>query len=225
MTLADVANSERETLARVADDLSRRGYEVVINPRFDELPEFLQDFQPDAVARGDEEVVVIEVKAAGAAYEGPRLRKLAEEISRHPGWRLQIVLASPPGEGHEGREGLPTIPEIRETLLAARRLFESGDAAPAVLLIWSLLEAALHRRLERMEVDRPRAQSPHALVKDLVSFGFVDQAEYRNLGDLADLRNALAHGRLGSEIEPAAFARLQSLVEELIDQAAVRPSH
>ena len=52
---------ELATLDQVAQQYRDEGYEVVLEPRGDALPPFLDGFQPDLIARRGHEGVVAEV--------------------------------------------------------------------------------------------------------------------------------------------------------------------
>jgi uncharacterized protein YutE (UPF0331/DUF86 family) len=52
----------RQKLQEIAAEYEARGYDVLVEPRPEQLPEFLAGFRPDLVARGPNESVVVEVK-------------------------------------------------------------------------------------------------------------------------------------------------------------------
>ena len=52
----------RQQLQEIAAEYESRGYDVLVEPSPEELPEFLTGFHPDLVARGPNESVVVEVK-------------------------------------------------------------------------------------------------------------------------------------------------------------------
>jgi REase_AHJR-like len=54
-------SDKAQVIAKVAEDYCQRGYEVDVVPRAPRLPEFLRAFQPDLIARGPTESVVVEV--------------------------------------------------------------------------------------------------------------------------------------------------------------------
>ncbi|MFB0506541.1 MAG: hypothetical protein ACETWT_07405 [Thermodesulfobacteriota bacterium] len=53
----------------VAREYRKKGYDVTIEPSSHELPSFLQGFRPDIIARGENEIVIIEVKTQSTLSE------------------------------------------------------------------------------------------------------------------------------------------------------------
>lgn len=211
---------EREALRDIAAEYRQQGYDVVIEPEYNQLPDFLKGYRPDAIARGKDETVVIEVKKSPLAEPAKHLKVLAEEISKHPGWRLKIVLAGPGSDALEEELSLPTFAEIGERLASADRMFEVGDHAAALLLLWSLLEAASLHRLRDLGVEPFALKTPIALLKDLVSFGFLEQEEYDRLREVVALRNAVAHGFTTASIDAESFSGVRSLIERLLEASS-----
>ena len=63
MKSTSVTERERRRLTSVAAEYEKRGYEVKVRPAGTDLPEFLAGFEPDLIATGKAESVVVEVKA------------------------------------------------------------------------------------------------------------------------------------------------------------------
>jgi REase_AHJR-like len=75
----------RQKLQEIAGEYEARGYEVVVEPGPEKLPEFLAGFHPDLVARGPNESVVIEVK--NAFENSPRSFNINQD-GGSPSWLL-----------------------------------------------------------------------------------------------------------------------------------------
>ena len=213
--------SERTVLARAKRNLEREGYTVALEPEPESLPEFLRGFRPDAIAHRGDEHVVIEVKSSAASSTPHHLRALADEIIRHPGWRLQIVLAGYPDE-----EKLPlperlTPADIQSHLSSARQIFSEGARGAALLLLWSVLEAVACQKLAEIGVDRRGPLVPISMLKDLTSFGFMEQEQYDRLKGLVSLRNAAAHGNPAVSIDKVDFDYLDRYIRSLSQQSAL----
>lgn len=210
----DLVASEANILRELAREYSEKGYEFIITPGREQLPEFLRSFHPDAVALGERESVVVEIK--GSSSSGARRwRGLAEEIRRHEGWRLRVVLAEPATTPEPQR---PSIDEIRSQLCSVQRLFQSGERVAGLLLLWSLLEAVSEIRLTQIDESwRPEQRSPEALIKDLISFGLAEQEDYQRMRKLATARNAVAHGYTTTVIGGEDFEFLLDMVRRLVE--------
>ena len=212
-------SSERELISRLVKDYESKGYRVIVEPRHGDLPSFLRKFRPDLIATGADENVVVEVKRRSGDRDSDQLKAVAEAVQGHRGWRLDVVIGDALGTVPTGLRRA-TLPDIRRSLGAVDRLSAMVQHGPALLLLWSLLEAVVHRRLDEREVERPRFQDPISLAKDLVSFGFIPQERYSRFLNLAGVRNAIAHGYPNTPIDAADVREARKLIEKLIGRGA-----
>src|SRR5947208_645541 len=71
----------------IANSYLARGYSVKLRPKPDDLPELLAEFQPDLLAEGPDDSVVIQIKGRGSAAvaqqwaELPRLMRIRNAAS------------------------------------------------------------------------------------------------------------------------------------------------
>ena len=97
-------------------------------------------FTADAVARRDDETVVIEVRSADLSdRDRERLERLAEMVAAQAGWRVDIVTYQPevPPPDPDRKDVIRRVDEARQVVGV------SADAA--VVLVWSAIEGALLR--------------------------------------------------------------------------------
>ena len=92
MTDSISAESERDRLDKVAQDYRARGYQVRIQPHREDLPDFLSSFEPDLLASGKGETIVIEVKTRGELNSPPSPQALAAALQDRPGGVLSSSL-------------------------------------------------------------------------------------------------------------------------------------
>lgn len=191
--------SHTERIAAVAERYTQRGYQVVERPGVEQLPEFLQEFKPDLMAKNGSEAVIVEVQSYGQVAQSRDLEKLAASVESNPGWRLELVLDNPPDpaihEGASAGDGRPTIgiPEIRSLIANSEILALAGASSAAVVLLWSALEAAIRTGLERIPASFINNESA-AIIKQGVAYGLMDPEDYDVLSQLLPTRNAAAHG-------------------------------
>jgi hypothetical protein len=113
------------------------------------------------------------------------------------GWHFQIVVAGKEGETLPFQP-LPMPKEIRAHLAETKALLEQGQPFAALLLAWSMFEAAARLRMMDDDRDPAKPATPGSLIKGLIYYGYIDEQQAASLEDAMKLRNAVAHGFLGS---------------------------
>ncbi len=126
-----------------------------------------------------------------------------------------VIVGVPP---HESQVELPalSLEDVQRQKSSIEALYETGQQAAALLLLWSLFEALAHLRMQERGVERWRPQSPVALAKDLVSLGAIEQADYDSLLDVIALRNKIAHGFPNLDIDKNVYETLRDLVGKVL---------
>jgi hypothetical protein len=197
-------------IQRLAESYRQQGYEVRTEPRGGDLPPFLRGlFVPDLLALKEGDNLVVEVA-------GPNKRPLehiVERVEKEPGWTFILVVLS-----DEGDREIPVQDEveIRRRLASPEQLFASGEKEAALMLAWSLFEAAARRRMALDGSDFGRTSGFEALLKRLIHLGYLPQNAMAELGDLAKRRNRTAHGTLGVPVAATDLARLRQATDSLL---------
>lgn len=143
--------SERQEVQRLARKYREEGYAVLTDEEAAQvLPDTLRGFVPDLVASKGKEHILVEVRTKGESEDRERIVKLAEAVRQQPNWHLQVHLFEP----DRRLSRIAMEPELIETYRrSALQLFESGQTVPALLLMWSVFEAASARALQAEGVD------------------------------------------------------------------------
>jgi uncharacterized protein YutE (UPF0331/DUF86 family) len=184
----------RQKLQEIAAEYEAGGYEVLVEPRPEQLPEFLAGFRPDLVARGPNESVVVEVKVGTRTAASERFRELAETIQRQPGWRFSLVVIDPRSdEVAPPTQQLLARQEIVDRLGRANELLKTGATDAAFLLMWVAVEALLRHIATREGLPLERVPSS-SLMKELFSLGILSRSELEVAQRAFSVRNALVHG-------------------------------
>ena len=184
----------RQKLQEIAAEYEARGYEVLVEPRPEQLPEFLAGFRPDLVARGPNESVVVEVKVGTQTAASERFRELAETIQRQPGWRFSLVVIDPRSdEVAPPTQQLLDRQAIVDRLGRANALLKTGATDAAFLLMWVSVEALLRHIATREGLPLERVPSS-SLMKELFSLGILSRSELEVAQRAFSVRNALVHG-------------------------------
>lgn len=212
------ANLERERLLKLAEEYRDKGYEILIHPKPEDLPDFLRNYRPDMIARREDEAVVIEVKSRSSLNSSSTqyLPNLAQVIEQHPGWRFELVMTNPEDVTYSLKaESSLQENEIKSGLKVARQLLEQ-HLESAILYSWSLVEATLRLAAEEEGLSLRRFD-PLYLVKQLAIEGVISQSEYQLLMDSLSLRNAIAHGFKTIPITQNSADKLINMTEQLLE--------
>jgi hypothetical protein len=204
-----------ETVQRLANDYKARGFKVSVEPTADALPPFLKDYQPDLIAIGPNECVVVEVKVGTDLAHGSRLRPIVERIAKEPGWRFSLVVIDETGtEQSLAEKMLIAEPQVGDRIQEARVLLNQNMLHASFLLLWSALEGALRNLAERANL--PLGQVPtSALLRELFSAGELSRVQFDSAMYALSLRNNVAHG-FGSVLTQQDVEKLMTLAEELL---------
>lgn len=134
---------ERKRLLELAQEYRHKGYEVLLPPNPEELPDFLRDYRPEMIVRRGEEAVVIEVKSRSSIASAQYLQGLAQAVKEHPGWRVELVMTNPEDASYLANvNGSLQEHEIKSQLQVAKEL-AVHHAESAILYAWSLADWSL----------------------------------------------------------------------------------
>jgi len=206
---------EPDLIAKIRSRYEQKGYEVIIEPRQEDLPEFLQGYVPDVIARKPNEQIVVEIKSPKrAAARSALVEFLAREVPKHEGWKFDLVL--------EPRDVLgssmePSIGEIRMALTEVKMLSKESNYKAALLLAWGLLEAATRRVAFDKSDDKGKRFLPRTVAEQLISKGFVDDETGRMLLDAGRLRTQVAHGFVSVDVSSRMVKVLIATIEMLLE--------
>lgn len=88
---------EHRRLLRLAREYRHAGYEVFLYPTDEALPEALKGCSIGLIAKGNNEVVVADVRSRPhlTLNGSADLRRLAEKVETLPGWQFNLVVTNP----------------------------------------------------------------------------------------------------------------------------------
>jgi hypothetical protein len=184
-----------EKVDSLVSTYTQQGFTVVKEPSTDDLPFDLGGYRPDLVATKGDIGLILEVKANQSHISVDRFQVLAQEISKHPGWRFLLVTledvdasTAPMSSGE-----LPTWAQVSKKLQQAQSLIAEGALEPALLYLWSIFEAALRKRAiaQNIPVERLPVSS---LLKHMYSQGEVSVNDIDFFREFMGRRNRIAHG-------------------------------
>jgi uncharacterized protein YutE (UPF0331/DUF86 family) len=187
--------AEVEFLESLRPRYEAEGFSFTVEPDRSELPDFMIDYTPDAVARKPGQNVAIELKR----HQSPSTQRALQDIRRlfdgRPDWQLHVVYMN------TGPLQSITIPSaspeaIRMQLNEVLKLSEEGHYRAAFVIAWSLLEAAL-QSVDDADVGKPRM--PGTVVQALAMNGSISTETEARLRALIQLRNRIVHGDVAAE--------------------------
>lgn len=207
------------TVADLAADYTRRGYTVISQPTLKDTPEFLRPYLPDLLATKDDERWIVDVKTPGFTRDQSDEKqgawsRLSQKVAE-AGWRFRLVVAKP-GEDDLRSYTIAEPAEIEAGLAIPPKLAGEGQQGAALMLAWSLFEAAARRRLLLDDEDPGRPATRVGLVKTLIHLGYVDESELEALRDIESLRNQIAHGLFKAQVPSDGITLLANLTRQLL---------
>lgn len=198
--------------SKMAEKYKMQGFEVIIEPRIEELPFDLGGYRPDLIVKKPHnEGHIIEIKSAVARMPIDRYREIAEIVSQHIGWSFLLVTGEdvPSGNGD-----LLSWEQMRQRQIQAKQLLSLGESEGAFLSLWMVLEAAMRQQAKQVSIPIERFPTL-SLINHLYSQGELSIEQFDRVKLLQTVRNRFVHGYQTPNLsEPT--KQLQELVNELL---------
>jgi len=216
MKRTSVTDHELRRLASVASEYENRGYKVMLRPAAGELPGFLMGFDPDLIAIGNGESVVVEVKGRKELASLKAITEMEAAVRDRPGWRFELII-----DGSDSALGRSLgASQIGTSLEEANELQQSGHVIAALLLLWSATEGILRLLAARENVDL-ESLAPRYVTTRLYTLGLLERDQYRILDEADRLRNQAAHGFQVS-VTRQDLANVATIARELLSELESR---
>lgn len=172
-----------------------RGLTFYVDPPRKVIPDFLGNYQPDAIARGSEGGIIIQMTRPGSGKAEKRFAEISQKISCQKGWTFQLVYLNSLDEAPIAK---PTWQQVQAALKEIEALASGGHHAAALVSVWAVLEALA--RLATTESETESGTSPLHAIQALAEEGFIENEVADRLRGLARLRDAVVHGDLSAEV-------------------------
>ncbi len=187
-----------------------QGLTFYMKPPRKVVPDFLGSHQPDAIARGPDGGIIIEVVHRGRREGETQLAELSKMISRQKGWEFRVIYLNSSADGAPSIRK-PTWPQLHAALGESGALAAGGHHAAAFVSAWAALEA-LARLASSGGKAGPSGASPLRAIQALAADGFVENEVADRLRGLARLRDAVVHGDLSVDVTAD---QVETLVRDL----------
>jgi len=178
-----------DLLEELADRYRQEGYEVVVRPRPEDLPPFFANSDVLLLAFKDGEYVAFHPAAAEAPAPDRPARMSARE---------------------------PDAMHMRTLLAEAERCLLAGAVEAALLLAWSVTEAALRESAREPNTAYARPPMPGELIRAAARRGTLSSHDIAVLDRSWQLRNVVAHGLRPDALPPELVQSLIELARRLI---------
>lgn len=207
---------EQEFIGQLKRKYTLMGYDFIEQPNEEQIPDFLSNALPDAIAKKGSEGIVFEVLLAGKSEKNSATANfLAREIPKHPGWKFELIVLDGSSVDDDANYDLGAN-DFKRELERVAKLVEGGDYKLAVVAGWALLES-LKRFLTSNSKDKSvKRYKPSVVVEALVSEGLINDEEGENLRNIAYIRNKLVHGFVNVVVQKKDALFLNSIIETLI---------
>lgn len=192
---AFLESSALRTLQRASE---AQGLAFYVNPPRKVVPDFLGNYQPDAIARGSGGWIIIEVMHRRSREDKTQLAEISRRVSLQKGWEFRVIYLSPSADGALPIEK-PTWQQLQAALREIEALATGGHHAAALVSAWAALEALARLAKTDSKTGTSNA-SPLQAVQALAEEGFIGNGAADRLRNLAKLRNAVVHGDLSGDV-------------------------
>ena len=186
---------EKESLDRVAQRYRDEGYEVVVEPRGDALPSFLDDFQVDLIARRGNEGVVVEIKyKRNDLSADENVSRMAEVVNRQPGWRLDVIVLERETSLDKAvyTAAEPSDEQIGSMIVVAEEMAANGHLPYAYVAALSSLEAVMRSICKNTELY-PHNTTIDCL-RNIYGLDLLSRDQFVWLRDAFKVRSQIVHG-------------------------------
>ncbi len=212
MKSASTTDRDNRLLMSVASEYEKKGYQVKLRPTAGDLPAFLAGFEPDLIAVGTDESVVVEVKARKEFEDEQAVAAIEAVLRNRQGWRFELII-----DGSESERGrLLGTSQIGTSLEEANELQQEGHVVAALLLLWSATEGILRQLATRENVEL-ESLAPGYVTKRLYTLGLLGREQYRILDEAVQLRNQAVHGFQVS-VTRQDLANVTTIARELLSE-------
>ncbi len=211
-----------EKLKHLADAYHAQGYTVTTSPTAADLPEFAKDFKIALVAKRADGGVIAAIKETREAFENDaEIPRYAETTQEHPGWRFDVTVLEGSKRRPLRKRDVPemTDEEAELSLQAAHKLLELSFVVQAFVSAWSLLEAAMRKRLQAAGERVGWGDDPRSLLNQLFSNGIIENPTFRYLETMMHTRNVLVHGFAPNAVPAREVEQMLEIAGRLFDEA------
>lgn len=189
-------NIEKNRIYRLRREYIEKGFDVIVNPSYNQLPDFLKNFNyiPDLIAKSSKINYIIEVKTFQSLNESIELKEIADVVKQQENWEFVFVVTN--SKVDKSIDAIFNLEEITNAVNNFIEFSENRELSQyndmAYLFGWSILQALLNEKL--LISNRKISPTPRSLILAGVTSGILTKYDFKKLNELVDKRNSLTHG-------------------------------
>ena len=178
---------------------------------------FCPVFAPMCWSKKGDERKVIAVKTRPSLVADPAFSEFKRIINSRPGWSFELLVVGEP-ERLDAAENPQPLDEsgILNRLDQAETALNAGLPEAALLLAWAGAQALVRMMVEAEGVAIKRVTIPDYVLSQAVYLGAIDRDNADRLRQIAECRNAIAHGFEVSDFTGALVVELIAMVKSLL---------
>jgi len=213
---------EQRKIKELAREYEEKGFEVLIEPNNNHLPDFLKNYRPDIVLKKDDLNIVVEVKTSETIKNSEYLKELSAKINSNENWKFELVITNPRPKNNFNNKRFEefSLPELENKIYKLSSSIDRDFIEPHFLYAWSLFEASSRAILKAEQPSLERKLNPTVNIKQLYSYGIIGRIDYEWLNKISKLRNHIVHGHQvkSSSIKIKDLDKLIRITEDFIKE-------
>jgi hypothetical protein len=205
-----------QRIQSTAQELLANGYKVSIEPLVSDLPFQLGRYRPNLIATKDAEGIVLEIQTTLNRLSVDRFQDISERVATHHGWKFLLITLDDtsdkilPSSGNE----LPSWKDLNTRLVTLNMLIQDSLFEPAILFLWSIIEAALRKRAIAQNLPISRFPTKQ-LLNHTFSSGEISISEFDLFTTSLDIKDKISHG-IVTPIDPQMLRSANSSIQILV---------
>lgn len=187
---------EQRKIKELAREYEEKGFEVLIGPNNNLLPDFLKNYRPDLVLKKDNLNIIVEVKTSETIKNSEYLKELSAKINSNENWKFELVITNPRPKNNFSNKRFQelSLSELENKIYKLSNSIDRDFIEPHFLYSWSLFEASSRAILKAEQPSLERKLTSTVNIKQLYSYGIIGRIDYEWLNKVSNLRNHIVHG-------------------------------
>ncbi|EJG0692311.1 hypothetical protein C4G81_RS22065 [Vibrio parahaemolyticus] len=215
--MKEIIEKSAEKARELASVFESNGYQVFIEPTFEEMPIDLGSYRPDLLAIKDKQGVVVEIKASLKRLPLKKFNEISKRVSSNKGWKFALVTLDDDVNNvlSIANFQLPDGEELKKKLGDIEKLIEMEMLPNALVFLWVQIESWLRIKVE-LSGENLNLLQPKRLINYLYTDGELSMEQVDSLNELLQLRHMVVHG-FDATVTKAQLEVGKQILQDLIE--------